>query len=150
MSEIMMNNGKLAGKADYEASDVVKQMIDEAKAAGEKGKVGLVTKESVIQSLKIEDVPEAIKTELKKDIPTKDTVLQALTVEDVGKLPEAVKQKVCEDAKIAPAVPEVIQSFVKQTIQAAKGDGKGTVTEPEGGKKSLLQQMDAERRVYNV
>lgn len=142
----LMLNGKLPTKEELMTDDLILQMMNEAKAEGEKGKEGLVTKDSVIQSLTPADVPDAVKIEIKKDAPTKDTVLQALTVEDVAKLPDAVKNKVLEDAK---QIPAVVQSFVDALKGAVKGNGNGTVTDDDA-KPSILQQMVDEREAMRT
>jgi hypothetical protein len=132
----LLLNGTVPSKDDLLKDDLIKQMVDEAKA-------GSITKESVIQSLTVIDIPEGIKTELTKDIPTKDTVLQSLTIEDVPKLPEPVRQKILEDAKV---IPSSVETFVKAVTQLAKIDTTGSVNDTEGGKKkSVLRQMREER-----
>jgi len=135
----LLLNGKVPSKDELLTDDLIKQMVDEAKAEGVKS---APTKESVIQSLIVTDIPEGIKTELTKDIPTKDTVLQSLTIEDVPKLPEPVRQKIIEDAKV---IPPSVEIFVKSVAQLAKVDSKGNVNDQENEKKkSVLRQMREE------
>jgi len=136
----LLLNGKVPSKDELLTDDLIKQMVDEAKAEGVNG---APTKESVIQSLTITDIPEGIKTELTKDIPTKDTVLQSLTIEDVSKLPEPVRQKIIEDAKV---IPPSVETFVKSVAQLASANDKGSVNDQgDGKKKSVLRQMREER-----
>ena len=136
----LLLNGKVPSKDELLTDDLIKQMVDEAKAEGVKS---APTKESVIQSLIVTDIPEGIKTELTKDIPTKDTVLQSLTIEDVPKLPEPVRQKIIEDAKV---IPPSVEIFVKSVAQLASANDKGSVNDQgDGKKKSVLRQMREER-----
>lgn len=108
----LMLNGKLPSKEELLTDDLVIQMIDEAKTEALKT---APTKESVIQSLTIEDIKdhEAIK-QIQKDVPTKETILQSLTVEDV---PETVKQKIIEDSKV---IPPAIENLIKQMTTVAQ------------------------------
>jgi hypothetical protein len=136
MPEILMKDGKLATKADYEASDIVKQMLQESQ---EKAKADALkdapTKEKIIQSLTVEDVKElAPVKELTKDVPTKETVLQTLTVEDAEKLPEAVVTAIVEKKG---TIVQQAGTFLKTLVSAAKGEGSVNPDDPP--KKSLNQ-----------
>lgn len=136
MPEIMMKDGKLATKADYEASDIVKQMLQEA---GETAKTEALkdvpTKEKIIQALTVEDVKElAPVKELTKDVPTKETVIQSLTVEDAEKLPEAVVSHIVEKKG---TIIQQAGKFLKSVVDLSTG--KGTINQDGQPKKSLNQ-----------
>lgn len=128
----LMLNGKLPSKEELATDDLVVQMLQEAEAKGK-----AEAKESIIQALTIEEIPEAIKQALiPSDIPTKESVLQALTIEDV---PEAIKQAIIESVS---TVPPAIEGFVKQAIGAAISEkGGGSVNDDDKKeKKSVLRQ----------
>lgn len=142
----LMLNGKIPAKEELLTDDLIVQMVKEAEEKGNtEGLKSAPTKEKIIADLKPEEVPETIKQALTKDIPTKDSVLQALTVEDIEKAPDAVKQKIADLMKPSPQ----IEAFLKSVTQIAKGGGEGMVNDPEGKKKSILQEMREENKAIS-
>lgn len=113
MPRLIFKDGSIPTKEDLLADDLVKQMIDEAKA--EVGK-NAITKETVIQSLTVADIPEAVSSEIKKDLATKEAVIQSLTIEDV---PAEIKQRIIDSSE---TVSPVVEKFAKTVIQAFTDD----------------------------
>ena len=120
----LMLNGKLPTKEELAGDELVAQMLIESKAEGKTEALKDVpTKESIIQALKVEEIPDTIKQTLTKDVPTKESILQALKVEDV---PETIKQKILEVGGKLEVDPK-IGTFLDAVVQAAGGTGAGRI-----------------------
>ena len=132
-------NGKLPTKEELAGDELIAQMLKEAE---EKGKVSVQVPDraTIIQSLKIEEVPETLKVELRKDIPTKESVLQSLTVEDIDKMPDPVKQKVAEIIKPSPEMA----NFLKGIGIVAQSQGGGAVNDDDKKKVKSALRLRAE------
>jgi hypothetical protein len=132
----LMLDGKIPSKEELLTDDLVKQMVDEAKAEAIKT---APTKETIVQALTTDDlkvlepVKQMVQTaeETGKKAVDKTAILQALTVEDLKD--NAIVNKMLEE-KLTQA------KFTSDMIKAVMG-GKAIVTPHEDGKKSNNQQI---------
>ena len=65
MSRLLLASGKIASQSDLRNDDLVKEMIEEARIEGARG---APTKESVIQSLTVEDISKLFEALSEKDL----------------------------------------------------------------------------------
>lgn len=126
MAELLLKSGQLATRADYEQSDIVKQMIGEAK------KDAAPARDEILKSLTLKDIESPVvqalmqaevETAVKKGLEgktTREEVLRALTKEDCQKL-TVVQDMIAEETKGA----KMAENFIK-TIGVVIG-GKGGV-----------------------
>jgi hypothetical protein len=144
----------LGGKAPTEqelldGDELIRQMVDTALAKGKADALkDIPTKEKIVQTLTVEDVKnlEPVKqmistaTEEAKKSVDKATIIKDLKKEEIEGL-EVTQALISESLKKA--------GFVENIIQAAT-DGKATITDKGGVKKSIYDLMDEERAALSI
>lgn len=127
MAELLLKSGQLATRADYEQSEIVKQMLDDAK------KSASPVRDEILKSLTLKDLDSPVVQALmqaeveagvKKGLEgktTREEVLQALTKEECQKL-AVVQDLIAEETKGV----KMAENFIK-TIGVVIGGGKGAV-----------------------
>jgi hypothetical protein len=130
----LLLNGKLPTKEELAGDELVSQMLIDAE---NKGKTS-VDRTVIIQTIKVEEVPEPVKQTIITAAVKKETILQTLTVEDAANIPAVVKQKILADGNASNPGASTI---VKEIFQAFKDGTTGSINDDNRGKVSLSRQL---------